>query len=188
MSAGVAAPYAGRRSLPTWRTVKACGRARRCKRRRLQMKPSRLSRTSPLRIAMVAVWGPVCAASAQEYRADIGNCRTSVEQWVKCEVDRGRKAPGTPGQVRRLPGAHPALGRRHASAGHDRRDDRPRRQAWDLRGGASAHQLLALGVGREVRPARHQPPCTALLFRRPRCRHKPGQRAPMPFRLCSDFA
>ena len=55
------------------------------------MKPSRLRRTSLLSIAIAAVWGPACAASAQEYRADIGNCRASVEQWIKHEADGGRK-------------------------------------------------------------------------------------------------
>jgi hypothetical protein len=35
--------------------------------------------------------GPACAASAQEYRAHVGNCRASVEQWIKHETDSGRK-------------------------------------------------------------------------------------------------
>jgi hypothetical protein len=40
---------------------------------------------------MVAVWGPACAALAQPYRADIGNCRASVEQWIEHEADGRRK-------------------------------------------------------------------------------------------------
>jgi hypothetical protein len=55
------------------------------------MKTSRLSRTSPLSIAIAAVWGQACTASAQEYRADLGNCRASVERWIEHEADGGRK-------------------------------------------------------------------------------------------------
>jgi hypothetical protein len=55
------------------------------------MKASRLRRTSLLTIAIAAVWGPPSAAFTQQYRADIGNCRASVEQWIKHEADGGRK-------------------------------------------------------------------------------------------------
>jgi hypothetical protein len=49
------------------------------------------SRISLLSVAIAVVWGPACAAFAQQYRADIDNCRASVEQWIKHEADGGRK-------------------------------------------------------------------------------------------------
>ena len=55
------------------------------------MKTSRLYRTALLSLPLAAVWGPATAAFAQEYRAHIGNCRASIEQWIKHEADGGRK-------------------------------------------------------------------------------------------------
>jgi hypothetical protein len=55
------------------------------------MTTSRTSRISLLSIAIAAVWGPACAASAQQYRAEVRNCRASVEQWIKHEAAGGRK-------------------------------------------------------------------------------------------------
>ena len=55
------------------------------------MKTSRLYRTALLSLPLAAVWGPATAAFAQEYRAHIGNCRASIEQWIKHEAAGGRK-------------------------------------------------------------------------------------------------
>jgi hypothetical protein len=55
------------------------------------MKANGFRRTALLSTAIAAVWGPAGAAAAQEYRAHVGNCRASVEQWIKHETDGGRK-------------------------------------------------------------------------------------------------
>jgi hypothetical protein len=56
------------------------------------MKTSRLGHIALLSIAIAAVWWwPSCAALGQPYRADIGNCRASIEQWIDHEADGGRK-------------------------------------------------------------------------------------------------
>jgi hypothetical protein len=55
------------------------------------MTTSRLRRIALLSIAIAAVWAPAGAAFAQQYRADIGNCRASIEQWLEHETDGGRK-------------------------------------------------------------------------------------------------
>ncbi len=55
------------------------------------MKASRFTRVSLLSVAIAVVWDPAGAAFAQQYRADIDNCRASVEQWIKHEADGGPK-------------------------------------------------------------------------------------------------
>jgi hypothetical protein len=56
------------------------------------MKTSRLGHIALLSIAVAAVWWwPACAALAQPYRAHIGNCRASLEQWIEREAGGGRK-------------------------------------------------------------------------------------------------
>jgi hypothetical protein len=55
------------------------------------MKTSGSKRTALLSIAIAAIGASAGAAWAQQYRADIRNCRASVEQWITHEADGGRK-------------------------------------------------------------------------------------------------